>query len=144
MRNANPFAYPAKVEQDGDEYIIEFRDIEGAITYAESKDKIAEDGLSAIKDMFCAFVEDKKPFPTASAPKHGEVLIEVPLSFAIKIVLHNAMLANRYRQCDLARLLGVPTSEVARIVNPRKPVKIDTMVSAVKAVGGSVSLAFAL
>ena len=60
--------------------------------------------------------------------------------FVAKIILHNAMVENRYRQADIAKSMGITTSEVARIVNPKNKTKIDTMAAAIKAAGGQLVL----
>ena len=88
-------------------------------------------------------MDDGDAFPLASNRRKGEVLIELPLSFAAKIVLYNTMKKNKVKQADLARALDLPTSEIARIVNPWKKIKIDTLVKAIKASGGQVALSCA-
>lgn len=140
---AKPFAYPAKVVEDGGAFVVSFRDVPEAITQVEKREEIVKAGISVLQDAAIGiYMEDHRPFPLASKPRKGEVLVELPLSFAAKIALYNTMIERRYRQADLAKLLDVPTSEVARLVNPNKRIKIDTLCAAVQAMGGSLSLSF--
>lgn len=139
----NQFAYPAKVVQDGKFFVITFRDVPQAITQADSKEEIISAAIDVLKDVVSFYMDDGDAFPLASNRRKGEVLIELPLSFAAKIVLYNTMKKNKVKQADLARALNLPTSEIARIVNPWKKIKIDTLVKAIKAAGGQVALSCA-
>lgn len=139
----NQFAYPAKVTKDGSLYVVTFRDVGEAITQTDSKEKVLKVALSVLEDVAEVYMEEGRPFPLASARRKGEVLIELPISFSAKVVLHNSMLKNKVRQADIARLLNIPTSEVARIVNPRTKIKIDTLALAIRATGGQIALSCA-
>ena len=139
----NQFAYPAKVVQDGKFFFITFRDVPQAITQADSKEEIISAAIDVLKDVVSFYMDDGDAFPLASNRRKGEVLIELPLSFAAKIVLYNTMKKNKVKQADLARALDLPTSEIARIVNPWKKIKIDTLVKAIKSAGGQVALSCA-
>ena len=139
----NQFAYPAKVVQDGKLFVITFRDVPQAITQANSKEEIVSASVDLLKDVVSIYMDNGDTFPLASTRQKGEAIIELPLSFAAKIVLYNTMKKNKVKQADLARALNLPTSEIARIVNPWKKIKIDTLVKAIKAAGGQVALSCA-
>lgn len=124
--------------------VLRFRDVPQAIDQADSADEIQAVGEKALGSCLEFYMKDKQPFPLASAPKKGEIVVELPLWLSAKVALFNTMLKNRYRQVDLVEKLGIPSSEAARIVNPWKKVKIDTMVKAIKAVGGNAFLGFQL
>lgn len=136
----NQFAYPAKIVQDGNLFVITFRDVPQAITQTDSKEKVVSAAIDVLKDAASIYMDDGEDFPLASKRHKGETLIELPLSFVAKIILHNAMLKNRIRQADLARSLNLPTSEIARIINPRTKIKIDTLADAIKSAGGQIAL----
>lgn len=136
----NQFAYPAKITKDGDLYVITFRDVEEAITQTDSKEKVVKAAISVLKDVASVYMNEGKSFPLASTKRKGEILIELPISFSAKIVLHNSMIKNNVRQADIARSLDIPTAEVARIVNPKTKIKIDTLALAIKSAGGQVAL----
>ena len=87
----NQFAYPAKVVQDGKFFVITFRDVPQAITQANSKEEIVSASVDLLKDVVSIYMDNGDAFPLASARQKGEVLIELPLSFAAKIVLYNTM-----------------------------------------------------
>lgn len=134
------YAYPAKIEKDGDCFVISFRDIPECNWCAFAQEKVVPEAAKALGYALEFYFEGDKIIPPASKAKKGEVLVELPISLVSKIVLHNTMLQNRYRPADLAKALGISAAEVVRITNPKHNTKIDTMVSAIKACGGSVQL----
>lgn len=141
MKNGKLYVYPAKITKgDLGDSIVQFRDVPEAATQVGKDDDLKTLAADALITLFSDYMETDEIIPSASAPRKGEVLIELPLSFVAKIILHNSMLENRYRQADIARSMGIPTSEVARIVNPKNKTKIDTIAMAIKAAGGRLVL----
>ncbi len=134
------FSYPLRIEQDEGVYVLSFRDIPEAIGEASSKDEIRSNALDILEIVLDYYFKANLPIPEASAPENGEQLIELPLSFVAKIILHNTMMKNGVRSVDLARKMDISTSEAARITSPRYKTKIDTMAKAVSAAGGHLQL----
>lgn len=134
------FSYPLRIEQDEGVYVLSFRDIPEAIGEASSKDEIRSNALDILEIVLDYYFKANLPIPEASAPENGEQLIELPLSFVAKIILHNTMMKNGVRSVGLARKMDIPTSEAARITSPRYKTKIDTMAKAVSAAGGHLQL----
>jgi len=67
--------YPAKIEADGDGFMVSFRDIPEALTGADTREeaeKMAADALLTAMDFY---FEDGRAVPEASAPEGGEVLV---------------------------------------------------------------------
>ena len=135
------FRYPAKIENTGDATYISFRDIPEVLWYATDAEDIQGQATEALTTALSYYFKENRTIPTASRVKKGEIPIDLPLSYVSKIILHNTMLENRVRPADLARLLDVPTSEIARVTNPKIKTKIDTMALAVSAAGGHMQLA---
>jgi len=136
------FRYPAKIEKAKDAVYISFRDVPEVLWEAAHDEDVQEQAFEALSTALSYYFKDGREIPTASKPKKGEILVDLPLSYVSKIILHNTMLENRIRPVDLAKTLDVPTSEIARVTNPRIKTKIDTMALAVKAAGGHMQLAF--
>ena len=134
------FSYPLRIEQDEGVYVLSFRDIPEAIGEASSKDEIRSNALDILEIVLDYYFKANLPIPEASAPENGEQLIELPLSFVAKIILHNTMMKNGVRSVDLARKMDISTSEAVRITSPRYKTKIDTMAKAVSAAGGHLQL----
>lgn len=134
------FVYPAKVEKDGDASVISFRDIPEANWFASQDEDVVQEAAKALAIAIGYYFEEGKRIPSASKKKDGEILVNLPPSFVAKIILHNIMLENGVRPADLARRMGVSTSEVARITGCKWKTKIDTMAEAINACGGSLQL----
>ena len=134
------FAYPALIEKTDGGRVVTFRDIPQAVGQIEDNEDAVEASRESLQIAINYFFEGEEPIPAASGLKKGEILVTLPISYVAKIALHNAMIRNRIRPADLARRLGVPTSEVARITNPKYKTKIDTMERVVAMAGGTISL----
>ncbi len=136
----NGFIYPATLERHQDSTIITFRDIPQVLWVSYDGEDLQKNAAEGLQTSLSYYFKEGKKIPFASKAKKGEMLVYLPLSFVAKIILHNAMLANRIRPVDLARALGEPTSEIARITNPNVKIKIDKMEKAVRAAGGTMQL----
>ena len=136
------FFFPLTIERDGDFLVLSFRDVpealgQIAVTDEDDLSKAARDTLMiALKYYF----KYGQWIPDGSAPEKGEQLIELPLSFVAKIILHNSMISHGVRPAELARRMGISTAEIARITNPNYKTKIDTLAAAVRAAGGTIRL----
>lgn len=136
------FNYPMKVEQGEDATYLSFRDIPDVLWYVNDAENIQKEAFEALSTAFSYYFKEGRKIPMASKAKKGEEVVRLPLSYVSKIILHNTMLENKVRPADLARTLNVPTSEIARVTNPKIKTKIDTMALAVEAAGGHMQLAF--
>ena len=128
-------SYPARITRDGDGVMVSFPDIPEALTGAPSRDEaitMAADALTTAMDFY---FEDRRPVPSPSAPKRGQVMIDLPPSVGAKVLLLNEMHAQGTRPSDLARLMNIRPQEVNRLTTLRHPTKIDTVADALKALG---------
>ena len=133
-------SYPARITRDGDGVMVSFPDIPEALTGAPSRDEaitMAADALTTAMDFY---FEDRRPVPSPSAPKRGQVMIDLPPSVGAKVLLLNEMLAQGTRPSDLARLMNIRPQEVNRLTTLRHPTKIDTVADALKALGKRLEL----
>lgn len=136
------YAYPAEVVIDSGEFVYQFRDIPEAIGQS-SANKFIDEAIEILEMTLIDFyMKNGKRIPYASKPRRGEVVVDLPLTFVGKIILHNAMLDQRIRPVDLARAMNLPTSEIARITNPKRKTKIDTLAAAVEACGKKMRLVY--
>ncbi len=78
--------------------------------------------------------------PSPSAPKRGQVMIDLPPSVGAKVLLLSEMLLQGTHPADLARLMKVRPQEVNRLTTLRHPTKIDTVADALKALGNGLEL----
>lgn len=136
------YAYPVRVVEDSGFQVYNFRDLPEAIGQADSKEELQADAIETLEMVLTDYMEEGLRIPPASQPKKGEIIIDLPLTLVGKVILHNAMIDGRYRPIDLARALDLPTSEIARITNPKRKTKIDTLASAVQVTGKKMRLIY--
>lgn len=97
----------------------------------------AADALTSALDFY---IEDGLPIPTPSKPKRGQHLVEVPASYAAKVLLLNEMAAQKVKPAELARRLKITRQEVNRLIDWRHTSKIDGIACALKALGKNLEI----
>jgi antitoxin HicB len=98
---------------------------------------MAKEALELAIDFY---FEDRRPVPTPSQPKRGQVVVELPASLSAKILLLNEMLRQKVRPAELARRIGTTPQEVNRLTNIRHTSKIDRIDVALQALGKRLTL----
>ena len=133
-----PFSieYPADFtpEPEGG-FSVTFPDIPEAITYGETMQEAVKMAEEALVAAFEFYVEDRRRLPFPTKPKAGQRLVVPPLQLALKMAIHQGLLARNERPVDLARLLEVDYREVQRILNLRHNTKLGTLEKALRALG---------
>ena len=81
--------------------------------------------------------------PAPSAPKRGQVTIDLPRSVGAKVLLLNEMLRQQVKPAELARRMNVRPQEVNRLTDLHHPTKIDTISLALLAIGRRLELSLA-
>ncbi len=121
--------------------MVSFADIPEALTGGSSREEALEMAADALITAMDFYFEDRRPVPAPSAPKRGQVSIDLPPSVGAKVLLLNEMLHQGTRPADLARLMKVRPQDVNRLTTLRHPTKIDTVAQALKALGRRLELA---
>lgn len=134
------FSYPARVTRDGDGYLVTFPDVPEAITGAKDRAEAIELAADALTTAMDFYFEDRRPVPLPSPPKRGQITVDLPPSVSAKVLLLNEMIAQGTRPAELARLMNARPQEVTRLVDLHHPTKIDTIASALLAMGKRLDL----
>jgi len=132
--------YPAKFTPEEGGYVVTFRDIPEAITQGETLEEARGMAADALETAMEFYFEDARPVPRPSKRRAGEYYVDLPASFAAKILLLNEMLSQNVSPSELARRLATTPQSVNRIVNLRHASKIDTIADAFRALGKQLSL----
>jgi antitoxin HicB len=133
--------YPAHFEpaEEGG-YVVTFPDIPEAITQGEDVEDALRHATDALTSALDFYVEGDLPIPTPSKPKRGQHLVELPASYAAKILLLNEMASQKVRPAELARRLKITPQEVNRLIDWRHTTKIDGIATALKALGKTMEI----
>lgn len=134
------FRYPARLIPDGTGFAVKFRDIPEALTGGATREEAIDMARDALATAMDFYFEDKRVVPMPSAPKRGDVLIDLPASVAAKVLLLNAMLAQQVTAAELARRLHTRRQEINRVIDLRHTTKIDTIEAALAALGMHLQL----
>lgn len=133
--------YAATLSPDeGGGFIVTFRDIPEAITHGENEVDALEMAKDALTTAMDFYFEDRRAVPAPSPQKHGEQLVELPLSVVAKVLLLNEFLASDIRPAELARRMGIKPQEVTRVLDFQHTTKIDTIQAALHALGRDLKL----
>jgi len=133
--------YPAHLElQKEGGYVVTFPDIPEAITQGESVKDALSHAADVLESAFDYYIEEGMPIPAPSKLKRGQHLVEIPASYAAKILLLNEMAAQKVRPAELARRLKMTRQEVNRLIDLRHTSKIDALAGALKALGKNLEI----
>ena len=127
------YAYPytAVPEPEGG-FFISFPDVPEALTCAETDadiDRMAQDALVAALSFY---TDAGRPIP---APSSGPRLAQVPILVALKLALHDALIAQGVSNGKLARRMGTDEKAVRRMRDPLQATKVGSLETALWLLG---------
>jgi len=123
--------------------VVRFPDVPGTITDGRNQEEALAEALDALETKFDYFLEEKLPVPLPSKVKRGQPFVTVPANLAVKVLLHNEMLAQNVRPAELARRLHLPRQEMTRLLDPATNTKLDLIAKAFVALGKSLAFSVA-
>lgn len=132
--------YPVNIEPDGKFFLVTFPDFPEAITQGNNIEDALHHGADVLESAIDGYIEDGLAIPAPSKPKRGQRMVELPASYAAKILLLNEMAVQKVRPAELARRLKMTRSEVTRLIDWRHTTKIDGIAAALKALGKTLEM----
>jgi len=132
--------YPMNIEPAESGFFVSFPDIPEALTQGETFAEALAMGKDALETALEFYFEDERAVPLPSKPEPGQPVVDLSPSLWAKVLLLNEMVAQHVRPVDLARKLSIRPQEVTRLMRLRHPTKIDTISSALNAMGKSLEL----
>lgn len=133
--------YPADLTaQPEGGFVVTFPDIPEAITQGEDREDALFHAQDALETALEFYFEAPRAVPAPSSVQPGQEFVELPASFAAKILLLNEMIHQGIRPVDLARLLKTTPQVVNRLTDLRHATKIDGIANAMKALGKTLEI----
>ena len=135
--------YPARFERktdDGEYYLVTFRDIKNCFTQGETKDEAYDNAQDVLGFMLQDFVDDGVPLPVPSKPHKDEVIIEPLPDVSAPLLLYLARTSNKISQAQVAKSLGVSKQRYFDIEHGRN-LTLKTLNKAAKAIGVKTNIA---
>ncbi|MGX1347716.1 antitoxin HicB [Bradyrhizobium elkanii] len=130
------FTYAAEFEQ-GDErsVVVSFPDVPEAITQGDDMTDAQAQAEEALGLALLTYPERGLPLPKARAKAKGLIFVTVSPDVAAKLAVLEAFGAAGIPKSELGRRMGKDEKEIRRILDPKHPTKLPTMVEALRALG---------
>ena len=136
------YTYPVLLSEDKDDggYVVTCRDIPELITQGDTLNEALEYAADALDVALCGRIEQGSDIPAPTAKKTGEHLVSVPVITALKAAAFTRFQQSGRTKTAIAAELGIPESEIQRILNPAHTTGIDTLESFIHVLGGNIAL----
>ena len=130
------YAYPCQITlHEGDEFVVSFPDVPGALTGANDRDEALELAEDALSTVLAGYVKLRRPIPVPGPVADGQEIVAVDPVTAAKLDLHSALRDQGITKRALAERLGLSDTTVGRLTDPRHRSHISLVVRALRAVG---------
>jgi antitoxin HicB len=113
-------------------------DFPDAVTFGEDRAEALARAVEAIETAIIGRIAAREDIPRPTA--RGADSVALPALSAAKIELYRAMRADSVDKAELARRLGVALPQVARLLDLRRPSRLDSLVEAFAALGRTLDI----
>lgn len=124
---------------DNGTFLVTCPDLPEVTTFGEDEEDAKLRALDAIEEAVAGRIADREEIP-APSPAGGRVEVTLPVLVALKVHLHQLMVASGVRKADLARKLDVHAPQVDRLLNIRHASRLDQMEAAFRVLGHRIDL----
>ena len=127
------YAYPYEVrpEPEGGVF-VSFPDVPEALTGAETEADVPRMARDALVAALSFYVDGGRALPV---PSPGQPVAPVPVLVALKLALHEAMLAQGVSNVELAKRAGADEKSVRRMRDLFQATKVDSLEAALRLLG---------
>lgn len=139
MNEIIELTYGAKIEPDGEGFLVTFRDIENAFTYGETLEEAIFNAQEVLDLILLDRLEKNEQIDQPSAFKNGEVAIAVSPEVAAPALLHIMRELNHRSMADVARSMGVSYQSYQRMESG-KNLTMRSLKRAASALGSTVEI----
>lgn len=139
MKDILDLTYGAKIELDGEGYLVTFRDIENAFTYGETFDEAIFNAQEVLDLILLDRLEKDEEIDLPSSLLNGEVAIAVSPEVAAPALLHIMRELNNRTMADVARSMGVSYQSYQRLESG-KNLTMRSLKRAASALGSTVEI----
>jgi antitoxin HicB len=131
------WTYPAHIERhDEADYVVTFRDIPEIITGGASLEEAIRNAEDALEEVFLSYLARGVVIPLPKPARKDEQSIVLAPITASRAALANLMRDQKITNVALAARMGKSEGAIRRLMDGSANVKIDTVVEAMKALGG--------
>lgn len=135
--------YIAKFFKDGDGIGVEFPDVPGAFTCADTMDEARDMARDVLDGVLSVMLDRKDPLPVARTkadPRKGLEAVPVDDRLAIAYTIFEARRGKS--AAEVARKMGISRQAYQRLEDPKASLTVATLVKAAKALGKQLDISF--
>ena len=133
--------YPAVIARaDEGDYVVRFPDFPEALTGADTFEEAAALAEDALEVAILEYLAESRIIPQPRPAAKGEVDVALDPVTASRAALANVMRERRITNVALAARLGKSEGAIRRLTDGSANVKIDTVIEALKSLGGRAIL----
>jgi antitoxin HicB len=133
------YGYPAIFSKEPDGVTVTFPDVPEAVTWSATRAEAMEHAANALVSALSVYVERNQPTPKPS-PARGRTIVSVTALEAMKLALHDAMVAADVSNRDLAGRLGLDEKAVRRLRDPLQRSAVGSVEAALRCLGKRVEV----
>lgn len=126
---------------DNGTLLVLFPDVPEAAAVAESATDAPQQAADGLETALQMYIDARRPIPSPSFESGDSVTLGV--SVTAKLLLSDAMVHQGIRKADMARLLGVHSPQVDRLLDLGHASKVEAVESALHALGHRLEVALA-
>jgi antitoxin HicB len=136
------WTFPTVIEKLGDDdFLATFPDVPEAMTGGGSLSEVRDNAADALEEAILAYLAHGRPIPSPREPRGREEAIILDPVTAARAALATAMRTKKISNVALAKSLGKTEGAIRRLTDGSSPVKIDTVLQALNALGARAVLA---
>ncbi len=139
MKDVIELVYGAKIEPDGDGFLVTFRDVENAFTGGSTYEEAIFNAQEVLDLMLLERLENDEEVPLPSAFRKKEVPIPASPDVAAPALLHIMRMTTHRSMADVARTMGVPYQSYQRMESG-KNLTMKSLKRAASALGSVVEI----
>jgi antitoxin HicB len=133
--------YPATIDQEEENFLVQFVDLEEAFTYGETLEHALAMASEVLSAMLEIRLENEQDIPLPSKPKGKNIYYVAPEASVQAAVLFHLNRGDRSLS-DIARALGTSWAAAQRLENPRHSPTVKQLEKAAAAVGKKLVISF--
>ena len=139
MNNELSLIYPAKIKQDGDGFVVTFRDLDNVFTEGETYEEALFNAQEVLDILLLDMAKSEMAIPEPSTCKKDEVPVSVSPDVTAPILLNKLRLSRRCSMADVARTMGVSYQNYQQIESG-KNITLKSLKKAAAALGAIVEI----
>jgi antitoxin HicB len=142
-----PYSYPAMMEKDeGGRYMVRFPDLPEALTDGAYEGEALTEAADCLSEALASRIVDGEEIPSPtfdrSTTSEFRFLVSPDPTIALKAALYMALRRRDMTVADLADRLGLKDwHQAARLIDPKRPSKLNRLAAALDALGCTIEIA---